>query len=380
MKPTAYPTLIVDIDVASPKLTRPDSTYKSGSPVQTNGAIFIEHWTFMLTRCIAIICIAAFAGRVAAEAEKPPLSAATSYPARPVRLICPFPPGGAADMVARMLAQRFTDQLREQVVVDNRSGAGGVIGVQIAAKSPADGHTLLLASSSNFTFGPAVEAKLPYDPARDFMPVALTVIVPNILTAHPGLPAHSIGELIRLAKESPGKFSYASPGTGTTSHLIGVMFERAARIQLLHIPYKGGGPALVDLMGGHVQLLFGGISTSLPLIRSGKLLGLGVTTMKRSQAAPGIPTIAESGLPGFEVIQWFGLAAPVATPRDIVARLNRLTIETLNNAEFKTQLYRTGLDTADDNTPAEFDVYMKKELGKLTRVFKEAGVHIEQVR
>lgn len=334
----------------------------------------------MLSRCIVITFLAAFAGQVAAQDGKPLRSSASTYPARPIRLICPFPPGGAADMTARMLAQRFSDQLREQVVVDNRSGAAGVIGVQIAAKSPADGHTLLLASSSNFTFGPAVEAKLPYDPARDLMPVALAVIVPNVLTAHPGLPAHSIGDLIRLAKESPGRISYASPGSGTTSHLIGVLFERAARIQLLHVPYKGGGPALVDLMGGHVQLLFGGISTSLPLIKSGKLLGLGVTTMKRSQAAPEIPTIAESGLPGFEVIQWFGLAAPVATPRDIVERLNRLTMETLKNAEFKAQLHRTGLDTADENTPAGFDAYMKKELGTLTRVFKEAGVHIEQVR
>jgi tripartite-type tricarboxylate transporter receptor subunit TctC len=316
---------------------------------------------------------------VSALAVAPAIAGDAAYPTRPVRFICPFPPGGAADMVTRMLAQRFTDTFRHQVVVDNRSGAGGVIGVQLTAKAPADGYTLLLASSSNYTFGPALEASLSYDPMKDFTHIARAVLVPNVLVAHPSAP-RTIVELVRAAKASPGKITYASPGTGTTSHLIGVLFERAAGISLLHVPYKGGGPAVADLVGGHVQLSFGSISTSLPLIKSGKVVGLGVTSSRRSTAAPDLPTIAESGLPGFEAIQWFGVAAPAGLSAAITNRLNGEINAALGDARFQEQLQRTGLDVAERNTPAEFQSYIRKEMQLLTRQFREAGLRAEQIR
>ncbi len=305
-------------------------------------------------------------------------NAGSDYPRKPVRFVCPFPPGGAADMVTRMLAQRLSEMLKEQFVADNRGGAGGIIGVQIVAKAAPDGYTLLLTSSSNFAFGPAVESKLPYDPYRDFAPIALTVMVPNVLVGHPSLRVRGIKELIALARLEPNRITYASPGTGTTSHLIGVLFEHAARIHLLHVPYKGGGPAVVDLLGGHVQLLFGAISTSLPLIKTGKLIGLGVTSSTRSGAAPELPTIAESGVPGFEAIQWFGVSGPARLPASTVFRLNNELNKILVDKEFQGQLQRAGLDAASPNTPEAFQKYMERELTRLTRVFKEAGVHIDE--
>ncbi len=319
---------------------------------------------------IASGIVTAYPGQVSAE----------TYPEKPIRLICPFPPGGAADMVSRLLSEKLTSAFEHQVIVDNRAGAGGNIGVEIAAKSSADGYTILLASSSNFTFAPSLGVKIPYDPERDFTPVALVVMVPNILVANNSVPANSISELIQLAKASPGKITFASPGTGTTSHIIGELFAHKAGIKLLHIPFKGGGPASVALLGGHVQLLFGSISTSLPNIRSGKLRGLGVTSATRSDAAPEIPTIAESGLPGFEVVQWMGIAIPAGTPSAIVNRLNTSIMQALSAKDFRTTLSRRGLDAAAANTPAQFAKYIRDELKQLTQFFKEAGLKLEQAR
>jgi tripartite-type tricarboxylate transporter receptor subunit TctC len=305
---------------------------------------------------------------------------AQAWPDKPIRFLCPFPAGGAADAVTRMLAQKYTEALGRPVVVDNRAGAGGNIGVELAARAAPDGYTILLASSSNFAFGPALESSVPYDPQRDFAPVALAVLVPNILVAHPSLPVQSVKDLIALARASPGTITYASPGTGTTSHIIGELFARSAGIRLMHIPYKGGAPASNDLLGGHVQLLFGSISTSLPQVKAGRLKGLGVTSAKRSEAAPDIPTLAESGLPGFEVVQWFGVATPAATPAAIVNRLNAETMRAISAADFREGLNRQGLDAAAANTPQQFGVYIRDELARWTRFFKEAGLKLEQVR
>ncbi len=305
---------------------------------------------------------------------------AQTWPDKPIRFICPFAAGGAADAVTRMLAQKYTEALARQVVVDNRAGAGGVIGVELVARSAPDGYTLLLASSSNFAFGPSLETNLSYDPLRDFAPIGLAVLAPNILVAHPSVPVQNIKELIQLAKASPGKITFASPGTGTTSHIIGELFAHSAGIKLLHIPYKGGGPAIADLLGGHVQLAFGAISTSLPLIQANKLRGLGVTSAKRSEAAPEIPTIAESGLPGFEVVQWFGVAAPAGTSKAIITRLNVETMKAIAAKDFRDALARLGLDAAAPNTPQQFAIYMQDELSRWTKFFKAAGLKLEQVR
>ena len=302
---------------------------------------------------------------------------AAPYPEKPVRLICPFPPGGAADMVSRPLAEKMTASLGRQVIVDNRTGAGGNIGVELAAKAAPDGYTILLASSSNFSFAPSLGAKLPYDPQRDFSPIALAVMVPNLLTANISVPARNIGELIQLAKASPGKITFASPGMGTTSHIIGELFAHSAGIKLLHVPFSGGGPASVALLGGHVQLLFGSVSTSLPNIRAGKLRGLGVTSAKRSDAAPDIPTIAESGLPGFEVVQWFGLAAGSAIPKPIIGRLNMEVVKATAAQDVREKLLRQGLDAAPANSPQQFSTYIADEVKRLTRFFKESGLKLE---
>jgi tripartite-type tricarboxylate transporter receptor subunit TctC len=302
---------------------------------------------------------------------------AAPYPEKPVRLICPFPPGGAADMVSRLLAEKMTASLGRQVIVDNRTGAGGNIGVELAAKAAPDGYTILLASSSNFSFAPSLGAKLPYDPQRDFSPIALAVMVPNLLTANISVPARNIGELIQLAKASPGKITFASPGMGTTSHIIGELFAHSAGIKLLHVPFSGGGPASVALLGGHVQLLFGSVSTSLPNIRAGKLRGLGVTSARRSDAAPDIPTIAESGLPGFEVVQWFGLAAGSAIPKPIVGRLNMEVVKATAAQDVREKLLRQGLDAAPANSPQQFSTYIADEVKRLTRFFKESGLKLE---
>ncbi|MBC7779963.1 MAG: tripartite tricarboxylate transporter substrate binding protein [Proteobacteria bacterium] len=310
----------------------------------------------------------------------PEQARAQPWPDKPIRFVCPFPAGGAADAVTRMLAQKYTEALGRQVLVDNRAGAGGVIGVELAAKAPADGYTVLLASSSNFAFGPSLEATLPYNPQRDFAPVALAVMVPNILVAHPSVPVQTVKDLIQLAKGAPGTITFASPGTGTTSHIIGELFAHSAGIRLMHVPYKGGAPAANDLLGGHVQLLFGAISTSLPQIKAGKLKGLGVTSAKRSDAAPEIPTLAESGLPGFEVVQWFGVAVPAATSAAIVDRLNGETMRAIAAADFREGLNRQGLDAAVPNTPRQFSLYIRDELARWTRFFKDAGLKLEQLR
>jgi tripartite-type tricarboxylate transporter receptor subunit TctC len=307
----------------------------------------------------------------------PLVSHAAAYPEKPVRLICPFPPGGAADMVSRLIAEKMTMSFGRQVIVDNRSGAGGIIGVELASKAAPDGYTILLASSSNFSFAQSLGAKLPYDPQRDFAPVALAVMVPNLLTANISVPAKNIGELISLAKSSPGKVTFASPGTGTTSHIIGELFAHSAGIKLLHVPFKGGGPASVALLGGHVQLLFGSVSTSLPNIKAGKLRGLGITSAKRSDAAPDIPTIAESGLPGFEVVQWFGIAAGQATSKSIVNHLNAEVNHATASSDFRDNLLRQGLDAAPSNTPQQFAIYISDEVKRLTKFFKETGLKFE---
>jgi tripartite-type tricarboxylate transporter receptor subunit TctC len=317
-------------------------------------------------RVLAMTAMVLFAGAVAAQ----------NYPVRPIRCIVPFPPGGAADLVGRVFAQQLTDNWGQQVVVDNRGGASGIIGVHIAAKSAADGYTVVQAGSTNFAIGPALAADLPYDPVKDFTPIALLAYAPNVLSGHPSVPAQSIKELIQLAKAKPGRITFGSPGTGTTFHIFGELFTRMAGIQLLHVPYKGGGPAFVDLLGGHVQLLFGALSTSLPSIKSGKLRGYGVTSIQRSPVAPELPTIAEAGLPGYEALQWFGIAAPAGTARVIVTKLNDEFVRMLNTSEMKERLLQAGLEAAAPNTAAEFAAYINKEVAAWSKVVKDAGIRV----
>jgi tripartite-type tricarboxylate transporter receptor subunit TctC len=303
-------------------------------------------------------------------------AAAQTYPERPVRLVVAFPAGGAADLVARAMAQRLTEQWRQQVIVDNRSGAGGVIGTEIATRGAPDGYTILLGSSSTFATGPVLQPNLPYHPQRDFAPISLTTLIPNIIVAHGSVPVHSVKELIDYANAKPQQLSYASNGNATASHIAGELLRYRAGFRWIHVPYKGAGPAINDVVGGHVQFLIGAISTSLPHIRAGKIRGIAVTGLKRSSAVADLPTIAESGFPGFEVVQWFGLMAPAKTPPAIVDQWNAAVVAMYKDAQFADRFARQGLDPATD-TPAQFGKFMQDERAMWTKVFKEVGITLQ---
>ena len=323
-------------------------------------------------------CGRLFFGALAA-ATAATATAQAQYPAKSIRLIVPFPAGGASDFTARTLAQRISASWRQQVIVDNRAGATGVIGVQLAAKSAADGYTILFASSSTFATAPALTPNLPYDPVKDFAPVSLVVLSPNVLTAHPSVPVQSLKDLIQLAKAKPGQITYASPGIATASHMAGVLFTRGAGIDLLHVPYKGGSIAVNDVLAGQVHLLFGSVSTSLPLVRTGRLRALAVTSAKRLAAVPEIPTMAESGLPGYEVVQWFGITLPAGVPRAIVTKLHQELVTILMHTDAREALIRQGFEPVG-STPDEFAAYIKSELAKWSKIFKETGLQGEQLR
>ena len=306
-------------------------------------------------------------------------AAAQPYPTKPIRFIVATAPAGTADFIARTFTQKMTESWRQQAIVDNRAGGNGVIGAQIAAKAAPDGYTVLVASSSTFAVAPSLTPKLPYDPVKDFTPVTLMAISPNMLTANPSVPAQTLTELIQLAKAKPGQISFASPGVGSLSHMAGELLMRAAGIKMLHVPYKGGGLAVSDLVGGQVNLLFGSVSTSVPLVRAGKLRALAVTTLKRVSAVPDIPTVAESGYPGYEVINWFGLAVPTGTPRPIIDKLRQEVVRILTLDDVKAALVKQGLEGVG-STPEEFATYVKSEFIKWTKAFKELGLHADQVR
>lgn len=302
-------------------------------------------------------------------------AAAQDYPAKPIRIIVAFPAGGAMDLLARQLGQGFTERWSQQVIVDNRPGAGGIIGTQAAAKAPPDGYTLMMGSSSTLAIGPALGAKLPYDPVRDYTPISLVANVPILLVIHPALPARSIPELIKLARARPGEIAYASNGVGTTAHIAAELFAHAAKVQFNHVPYKGGGVAITDLLGGHVQMLFGAVSTSIPHMKAGKLRALGVTSRKRLPALPDVPSISER-LPGYDVTQWFGIFAPAGTPPAIVNRVSAEVRNIVALPAVQERFIQQGIEPVS-STPEQFSAYVKAELAKWTKVLKQLGIQIE---
>jgi tripartite-type tricarboxylate transporter receptor subunit TctC len=307
---------------------------------------------------------------VHAQATSAP--AEQSYPTRPVRFIVPFGTGGAADLTGRLLAQKLSESLRQTFVVDNRPGAGGIIGTETAAKSAPDGYTLVLGSFGTHTANPSLHPKLGYDPVRDFTPISLVAIVPTILVVHPSVAATSVADLIALAKSKPGSLNYASSGTGTGTHLAGELFKNLAQLNMTHVPYKSAGTAITDLVAGQVQLMYSTLPSVLPLIKAGKLRALGVTTAKRSDAVPDVPAIGES-LKGYDVSTWFGVLAPGGTPRSIVALLAREIVKITAMPEFRERLVALGAEPVG-NTPAEFADYIRSEIPKWARVIKAAGI------
>jgi tripartite-type tricarboxylate transporter receptor subunit TctC len=297
--------------------------------------------------------------------------AAQEYPARPVRVIVPFPPGGVNDTVGRMIATHLSERLGKQFVVENRSGAGGVVGSELVANAPKDGYTLLIVSLVN-AVNPWLY-KLNYDPAKAFAPIAFLAAAPNVLVVNPELPVKSVQELLALAKNKPGDLQYASAGVGSFMHLGAELFKLTAGVDMLHVPFKGGGPAMIDVVGGHTKVAFATTITTAPFIRSGKLRGLGVGGTKRSPALPELPTIAEAGVPAYEVANWIGIVAPAGTPDTIVAKLHEGISAILDSPEAQKQLSSQGAEVAR-MSPAEFGEFMVSELAKWERVVKAGNI------
>ena len=320
--------------------------------------------------------VAALLAALALVATAPAAAQGAAYPTKPVRLVVPFPAGGTTDILARAVAQKLSETWGQQVIVDNRPGAGGNIGSELVAKAPSDGYTLLMGTVGTHAINPSLYAKMPYNHVKDFTPVILVAAVPNVLVVNPSLPAHSVQELIAYGKANPNKLNFASSGNGTSIHLSGELFRTMTGVQMTHVPYKGSSPALTDLMGGQVQLMFDNLPSSLQFIKAGKLRALAVTSLARSQALPDVPTLAESGLPGFEASSWFGVLAPAGTPADIVAKLNGAVAAWLASPAAKEQLAAQGAIAAG-GSPDAFVTHIADESAKWAKVVKASGAHVD---
>jgi tripartite-type tricarboxylate transporter receptor subunit TctC len=297
---------------------------------------------------------------------------AQQYPSRPVRFVVPFAPGGSTDTLARTIGVKLADALGQQVVVDNRPGANGDIGMMIVAKAPPDGHTILLGYIANLAIAPSLYAKLPFDPVKDYAHVTQIATSPNVLTAHPSVPAKGLQELIALAKAKPGAVNFASTGVASVGHLTGELLNNLAGMKMTHVPYKGGGQAIIDLLGGHVQVMFSGFSAAMPHIKSGKIRALAVTGVKRSPALADVPTIAEQGFPGVEATAWYGVLAPAGTPKPVVTRLHDETVRILKLPDVSQRLDALGFEIVG-STPEQFGAYIKSEIRKWEKVVKASG-------
>jgi tripartite-type tricarboxylate transporter receptor subunit TctC len=317
----------------------------------------------------------AFVTAFAALAALAAPAAAQDYPARPITLVIPFAAGGSTDLVGRLVAQKMSEDLGQQVVVENRGGAGGNLGAAHVAKAEPDGYTILMATVATHALNPAVYTKMPYDAEKDFAPISLLVVVPNVLTVHPSIPANNVQELVDLLKKEPGKYSYASSGNGTPLHLSGELFKTLAGVDVVHVPYKGAGPALIDVIAGQVPIMFDNLPSSTEHIKSGKLKGLGVTTKERSPTFPDMPAIADT-LPGYETYTWNALFAPAGTPPEAVKRLNEAANKAVADPAVKAKLAEFSA-TVVGSTPEELGAHVKAELAKWAPIVKASGAKID---
>ena len=302
-----------------------------------------------------------------------PTLSQSPYPTKPIRLVVPFVPGGSTDLIARIMAQKLDEVLGQQVIVENRAGAGGNIGVDYVAKSPPDGYTLIFGHVGTFGFGPSLYQKLPYDPIKEFAPIVLFAMVPNMLAVHPALPAKTVKELIALARAHPGQLNYGSSGNGSASHLATEYFKLLSKTNITAIPYKGTGPLVTDLIAGQTSLTITGVPPLYPFVQSGRLRGLAVGSTKRLPLVPDLPTIAEAGVPGYESSTWFGPLAPAKTPREIVVRLNAELMKILQRPDVRSRFAAEGIE-ALGSTPEEFGAYIKTEIERWGRVIKASGI------
>jgi tripartite-type tricarboxylate transporter receptor subunit TctC len=320
--------------------------------------------------------IGAVVATVAAVLLPPVAAVAQTYPSKSIRIIVPYAPGGNIDITARTIAPGMSEALGQQVVIDNRGGAGGTLGTELGAKAAPDGYTLTLGSTGTLSTSPPLYPRLGYDPIKDFATTSLVSNVPLVLEIHPSIPAHNVKEFIALAKTRPGRITMGSSGAGTTNHLSGELFQSATGTKFIHIPYKGSGPGLVDLMGGQIDIFFDQLSASITYIQAGKMRALAVTTIKRAAAMPELPTIAESGIPGFDASTWTGVVLPAATPPDVVMKVHAALIKTLRTKTTQDNFARLGAETLE-STPEEFARFVKADLAKWTKVIREAGIKLE---
>ena len=302
--------------------------------------------------------------------------AAANYPNKPVRLIVPFPPGGGNDIVARTVGRKLTDSFAQQVVIDNRGGASGNIGAETAAHAAPDGYTLFLGGIGSHGINPGLHARLPYDPVKDFAPISLIGSAPLLAVVPLSLPAKSLGEFIQLAKMRSGQLNFASSGTGTIAHLAAELLNLSAKIKVQHVPYKGTGPALTDLLGGQVQIMFNSAVSMLPQVRAGRLRAIAMTGARRSPAMPDLPTVAESGVPGYEATSWYGVLAPAGTPRPIVDKISHEITKVVQMPDVRERLIGDGAEPAG-TSPAEFAAHIKRELARWAKVIQEANIRVE---
>jgi tripartite-type tricarboxylate transporter receptor subunit TctC len=324
--------------------------------------------TLPCTLCAANLLVVA----VCAQGQTAP----QPYPNRPVRLMVPFPPGGANDIVARLTAQKLSARWNQSVIIDNRAGAGGNIGTETGARANADGYTLTIGSTSTYITNVVLEPKLPFDPRRDFAPISLIVTAPNILVVYPPVAATTLGEFIKLARASAKRLNFSSFGDGSSAHLVGEMFKRAAGVDMVHVPYRGGGPALAAVMGGEVQTTFANLSVALPQVKGSKVRGIAVTSIQRATLLPDTPTVAESGLAGFEAIASVGLLAPAGTPRSLIAQVNADVHAVIGEPQTREQMITRALEIAI-GTPEDFARYMHAEIERWGKVAREAGISLK---
>ncbi len=325
------------------------------------------NWTERAALATLIVYAAIAAGTATGQPD---------YPAKAIRYVAPFPAGGPLDIVARTIGQELTKSWNQPVIIDNRPGAGGNIGADFVAKSPADGYTILMGAVSTHAINVTLYSKLPYDPIKDFAPVTLITSVPNVLVLHPSVPVQNVKELIALAKARPGQLNFASGSTGSAGHLAGELFKSMAGVDMAHIPYKGAAPAVIDLLAGHVSLMFDNLASALPNIEAARVRALAVTTLQRSPLLPQLPTISEAGLRGFDISTWFGIFAPAGTPPDIVAKLHGEIVRILHTPNTRERFATLGAEPVG-NKPDEFAAFIKTEIPKYAKIIKASGAKAE---
>jgi tripartite-type tricarboxylate transporter receptor subunit TctC len=332
----------------------------------------ILHSSFSRHRFAAVI-VCVFASLLVLAS---PVALAQSYPTKPIRLVVPFPPGGSLDVVARAIGQKLSEAWGQPVVIDNRPGAGGNIGADLVAKSAPDGYTILEGALSTHAVNVSLYSKMPYDPVRDFAPITLVAVTPNVLVVNPSVPVNSVKELIAYAKANPGKLSFGSGSNGSAGHLAGELFKIEAGVDMVHVPYKGGAPAMQDLLAGQTQLMFDNLANSMQQVRAGKLKALAVTTAQRSTLVPELPTLSEAGLPGFDISTWWGFMAPAGTPKEIIAKWNAEVTRILETPEMKAFFAQQGAE-ARPTSPEAFGEMIRGEITKYAKIVKASGAKVD---